>query len=99
MKSAHGITSSDTPSFASSSNVMFQLTLSSKPMFSEPVLRKYKNVVVNYVVEGGITLRAVGGVHFKKFVERIRVIVNSNDPTTDCRVVPHLGTIVGGISV
>ncbi len=38
--------------------------LSSKPVFLEPVLRKYENVVV----EGGVTLRAVGGIRFKKFV-------------------------------
>jgi len=37
-------------------------------VFSEPVLRKYENVVVDYVVEGGVTLRATGSVCFKKFV-------------------------------
>ncbi len=37
-------------------------------MFSEPVLRKYENAVVDYVIKGGVTLRAVGGVHFKKFI-------------------------------
>ncbi len=68
MKSAHDITSSDTASSASSGNVMFQLTLNSKPVFPEPVLRKYKNVVVDYVVEGGVTLRAVGSIRFKKFI-------------------------------
>jgi hypothetical protein len=68
MKTTHGITSSDTASSAPSGNVMFQSTISSKPVFSEPVLRKYKNAVVDYVVEGGVTLRAAGGVCFKKFV-------------------------------
>ncbi|KAH8960164.1 hypothetical protein BDL97_06G117900 [Sphagnum fallax] len=29
---------------------------------------KYENAVVDYVVEGGVTLRAAGGVRFKKFV-------------------------------
>ncbi len=47
---------------------MFQSTFNSKPVFLEPVLRKYKNAVVDYVVEGGVTLRAASGVRFKKFV-------------------------------
>jgi len=68
MKSAHDITSSDIASSASFDKVMFQWTLRSKPVFSEPVLRKYENVVVDYVVEGGVTLRATGSVCFKKFV-------------------------------
>jgi hypothetical protein len=37
-------------------------------VFPEPVLRKYENVVVDYVVEGGITLRATGDIRFKKFI-------------------------------
>jgi len=37
-------------------------------VFSEPVLRKYENAVVDYVVEGGVTLRVAGGVRFKKFI-------------------------------
>jgi hypothetical protein len=41
---------------------------SSKPVFSEPVLHKYENVVVDYVVEGGVTLRTTRDVRFKKFV-------------------------------
>ncbi|CAM6063709.1 unnamed protein product [Sphagnum tenellum] len=65
MKSAHDITGNDTTSFALSSNVMFQSMLSSKPVFPEFVLRKYQNVVVDYVVEGGVTLRVVGDVRFK----------------------------------
>ncbi|CAM6030955.1 unnamed protein product [Sphagnum balticum] len=32
------------------------------------VLRKYENVVVDYIVEGGIKLRTAGNVCFKKFV-------------------------------
>ncbi|CAM6073806.1 unnamed protein product [Sphagnum tenellum] len=47
---------------------MFQSTLSSKPVYPKPVLHKYENAVVDYVVEGSVTLRAAGGVHFKKFV-------------------------------
>jgi len=47
---------------------MFQLTLSTKPVFPEPVLRKYENAIMDYIVEGGITLRAAGDVRFKKFV-------------------------------
>ncbi|CAK9235625.1 unnamed protein product [Sphagnum troendelagicum] len=47
---------------------MFQLTLSSKPVFPEPVLRKYENAIMDYVVEGGVTLRVASGVRFKKFV-------------------------------
>jgi hypothetical protein len=68
MKSAHDITSNNTASSAPSDNVMFQLTLSTKPVFPEPVLRKYENAIMDYIVEGGITLRAVGDVRFKKFV-------------------------------
>jgi hypothetical protein len=68
MKSVHDITGSDIASFALSDNVMFQLTFSSKLVFPEPVLRKYENVVVDYIVKGGITLHAAGDVRFKKFV-------------------------------
>ncbi len=68
MKNAHDITNSDTVSSTLSGKVIFQLTLSNKFVFSEPVLRKYENVVVDYVVEGGVTLRAASAVRFKKFV-------------------------------
>ncbi len=68
MKSAHNIIGNDTASSAASDNVMFQLTLRSKPVFPKPLLCKYENVVEDYVVEGGVTLRAAGGVCFKKFV-------------------------------
>jgi len=68
MKSAHGITCNDTTLSALSGKVIFQSTFSSKPMFPEPVLCKYENVIVDYVVEGGVTLRVTGGIRFKKFV-------------------------------
>jgi hypothetical protein len=68
MKSAHSITDSDTALSALSCKVIFQLTFSSKPVFPEPILHKYENVVMDYVVEGGVTLRAVSDVCFKKFV-------------------------------
>jgi hypothetical protein len=68
MKSAHDITGNDTASSALSNNIMFQSTLNSELVFLKPVLRKYENVVVDYVVEGGVTLRAVGDVRFKKFI-------------------------------
>jgi hypothetical protein len=68
MKSAHGITGNDTASSALSGKVMFQSTLSTKPVFSEPILRKYENPVVDYIVEGGVTLRAAGDVCFKKSI-------------------------------
>jgi len=68
MKSAHGITGSNTASSAPSGKVIFQSTLSSKLVFLELVLHKYENVVVDFVVKGGVTLRAAGGVRFKKFV-------------------------------
>jgi hypothetical protein len=58
MKSAHDITGSNTASSALFGNVMFQSKLSSK----------YENAVVDYVIEGGVTLRAAGDVRFKKFV-------------------------------
>ncbi len=44
------------------------MTLNSKLVFLEPILHKYENVVVDYVVEGGITLCAAGDISFKKFV-------------------------------
>jgi hypothetical protein len=68
MKSAHDITGSDTALSAPSGNVMFQSTLSSKPVFLEPILHKYDNVVVDYVVKGDVTLRATNDVRFKKFI-------------------------------
>jgi hypothetical protein len=37
-------------------------------MFPEPLLRKYTNDVVDYIIEGGVIVRAIGGVRFKKFV-------------------------------
>jgi len=78
MKNTHGITDSDTASSALSGNVMFQLTLNNKPMFPKPVLRKYENVVMDYVVRGGVTLRAVGGIRFKKFVVSLTNIYKSS---------------------
>jgi hypothetical protein len=68
MKSAHDITSNNTASSASFDNVMFQLMFSTKPVFPKLVLRKYENAIMDYIVEGGITLRAAGDVRFKKFV-------------------------------
>ena len=68
MKTAHGITGSDTTLSAPSGKGMVQSMLNNKPVFSKPVLRKYENAVVDYVVEGGITLRAAGSARFKKFV-------------------------------
>ncbi len=52
--------------------------LSSKPVFPEPILRKYKNVIVDYVVEGGVTLRAAGGVRFKKFMRLAAFVSRSS---------------------
>ncbi|CAK9864476.1 unnamed protein product [Sphagnum jensenii] len=68
MKSAHDITGNDIASSAPFGNVMFQSTLSSKLVFLELVLCKYKNAIVDYVVQGGVTLHATGGVRFKKFI-------------------------------
>jgi Na+-transporting NADH:ubiquinone oxidoreductase subunit NqrD len=64
------------------------LTLSSKPEHSEPVLCKYENAVVDHVVEGGVTLRAAGGVRFKKFVVSL---TNGYEP-------PSIRTIVRRIT-
>lgn len=68
MKIAHGIFGSDTASSAPSVKVMVQSKLSSKPVFPEPILRKYENAVVDYIVEGGVTLNVAGSARFKKFV-------------------------------
>jgi hypothetical protein len=68
MKSAHDISGNDITSFAPSSKVMFESTLNSKPVYPEPVLHKYENVIVDYIVEGGVTLRAASRICFKKFV-------------------------------
>jgi hypothetical protein len=78
MKSVHDITGNDTVSSALSGNVMFQLTLRSKPMFPKPVLHKYENVIVDYVVKGGI-LRVAGDVRFKKFIVSL---TNGYEPTS-----------------
>jgi hypothetical protein len=48
-------------------------------MFPEPVLRKYENVIMDYVVEGGVTLRAAGGVLFTKFV---LLLMNGYEPSS-----------------
>jgi hypothetical protein len=40
-------------------------------VFPEAVLRKYENAVINYVIEGGVTLRAAGGDRFKNFVHEL----------------------------
>lgn len=68
MKTTHDITGNDTTSSAPSGKVMVHSTLNNKPVFLEPVLQKYENAVMDYVVECGITLRAAGGAHIKKFV-------------------------------
>jgi hypothetical protein len=47
MKSVHDITGSDTASSAPLNKVMFQLTLRNKPVYSELVLRKYENAIVD----------------------------------------------------
>ncbi len=48
-------------------------------MFSKPVLHKYKNAVMDYIVEGGVTLRAASDVRFKKFVV---LITNGYEPSS-----------------
>ncbi|CAK9226676.1 unnamed protein product [Sphagnum troendelagicum] len=57
---------------------MFQSTLSTKPVFPEPILRKYKNAVMDYVVKGGITLHAAGDVRFKLIVS----LTNEYEPSS-----------------
>jgi hypothetical protein len=39
-----------------------------RPVFSDVVLRKFETAVVDYVVGGGVYLRAAGGLRFKRFL-------------------------------
>ncbi|OAE23762.1 hypothetical protein AXG93_4776s1470 [Marchantia polymorpha subsp. ruderalis] len=66
----HGITDNDNDSFTSSGKLSVQATLSCvcKPRFSTLVLEGFENAVVDYVVQGGVTLRAAGSERFKQFV-------------------------------
>ena len=68
MNTTHGITDNDTASSTPSVKVMVQATLSTKHVFPEPVLQKFENAIVDYVVECGVTMRAAGSARFKKFV-------------------------------
>ncbi|CAM6073819.1 unnamed protein product [Sphagnum tenellum] len=71
---------------------MFQSTLSSKPVYPKPVLHKYENAVVDYVVEGSVTLRAAGGVHFKKFVV---LLTNGYKPPSTRTILRRITELTG----
>jgi hypothetical protein len=94
MKSAHDIIGSDTASSAPSGNVMFPSPLSSKPVFLKPILRHYENAVMDYVVESGITLRASGGIRFKKFVVSLTNIYELLSTRTILRQIVELYRIL-----
>ena len=71
LKTARGIAGSDTASSTPSRSgpEMVQSTLTkSRPVLQEAVRRKYENAVVDFVVGGGVTLRAAGGDRFKNFL-------------------------------
>jgi hypothetical protein len=62
----HGISGSGTAS-SGQGTVLVQSTLG-KVVFPDGVLRKFENAIVDYVVGGGISLRAAGGQRFKQLV-------------------------------
>jgi hypothetical protein len=66
MRSAHSLTGGI--SERSSDGAMVQAVLKSKPKIPEATLLKYENAVVDYVVEGGTTLRGAGSPTFAKLV-------------------------------
>jgi hypothetical protein len=66
LRSKLGISGSGTAS-SGQGTVLVQSTLG-KVVFPDGVLRKFENAIVDYVVGGGIVLRAAGGQRFKKLV-------------------------------
>jgi hypothetical protein len=66
LRSKHGISGSGTAS-SGQGNVLVRSTLG-KVVFPEGVQRKFENAIVDYVVSGGISLRATGGQRFKQLV-------------------------------
>ena len=71
LKTAHGISGSDTasstPSRSGPEMVLSTLT-KSRSVIQEAVRRKYEKAIVDFVVEGGVILRVAGGDRLKKFV-------------------------------
>jgi hypothetical protein len=64
----HSVKDSDNASTAPFGKLV-QTTLSVPPAFAPSQLRVFENAVVDYVIQGGVTLRAAGGDRFKKFVD------------------------------
>ena len=72
LSSKHGFpqVGSDKVSSVPNSDILVQTTL--KPIsFSDHVARKYKNVVVDFVIGGGISFRAAGGTRFKELLQSL----------------------------
>jgi hypothetical protein len=66
LRGKHGISGSGTASFGQVT-VLVQSKLG-KVVFPNGVLRKFENAIVDYVVGGGISLRAASGQRFKQLV-------------------------------
>jgi hypothetical protein len=63
---ARSFLGSDKALFAPGSGVLVQTTL--KPTFPDHVTHNYKNVIVDFVIGGDISLRAIGGMRFKELL-------------------------------
>jgi hypothetical protein len=86
--SRHGLSQSgsDKALFALSSDILVQMTL--KPMsFLDHVARKYDNVVVDFVIGGDISLRAVGGMQFK---ELLQFLTNGYSSLSTCTILRRI---------
>jgi len=59
-------------------------------MFPKLIMRKCENAVMDYVVEGGVTLRAAGSVRFKKFVVMLTYGYESSSTRTILRWIVEL---------
>jgi hypothetical protein len=64
----HGITNSNTGSSGKGSTMVQSSLDFARPVFSDVVLCKFETAVVDYVIGGGVSLRAAGGLRFKRFV-------------------------------
>ncbi|BBN11529.1 hypothetical protein Mp_5g12710 [Marchantia polymorpha subsp. ruderalis] len=67
LQSAHGLKEDEVSCSQPSSKYLIQFTID-KPTFSEQMLRKYENAVVDYIIGGDVSLCASGSDRFKKMV-------------------------------
>jgi hypothetical protein len=65
------ITNSNAGSSGKGSTMMQSSIAFARPVFSGVVLSKFETAVVDYVIGGGASLRAAGGLRFKRFVSSL----------------------------